>query len=142
MWQSCDFVSTGKDQHSSNVIVIIKDCSHYQGGGGGFRQIVCEMINLIQVNSSSKTIIFAIFWFSSFTIDFTICLHFVPYCSYGIFWWHFSHSPKLWENYLNAENLNEVQSSFLTKYLVGLQKQKEIYYISWIWLLKQIDCLP
>ena len=36
-------------------------------------------------------------------------------CLHGIFCWHFAHSPKLWETYLNAENLNEVQSTFWQK---------------------------
>ena len=46
------------------------------------------------------------FSFSSFTIDFKICLY----------TWHFNtlNCPD-GENYLNGENLNEVQSSLLAK---------------------------
>ena len=46
-------------------------------GGGSARQIACKLISLIQVDSSSKNVIVAIFLFGSFTIDFKIdlCLY-------------------------------------------------------------------
>ena len=49
------------------------------GGGGLARPIACELINLIQVDSISKNVIFAIFLFSSFTIDFKICLYAIQF---------------------------------------------------------------
>ena len=73
-------------------------------------------MNFIQVPNNR---FFCFFSFSSFTIDFKICLyarHFdTSHCPPDIFWLHFASSPKLWENNLSAENLNEVQSSFRHK---------------------------
>ena len=49
---------------------------------------------------------------SFFTIDFKICLYArrfdTSHCLHDIFWLHLVNSPKLWENYLITENLNEV----------------------------------
>ena len=48
---------------------------HDQYQGVSVRQIAYERVKLIKVDLSSKKLIFVIFPFSSFTIDFKICLY-------------------------------------------------------------------
>ena len=65
-----------------------------------------------KLKSSSEKLNFWFFSSSFFTIDFKIRLyarHFdTSHCPRDIFWLHLVNSPKLWENNLIIENLNEV----------------------------------
>ena len=60
-----------------------------------------------------KNRIFCLFSFSSFTIDFKICLYVRRFdksrCPHNIFWLHFVNSTKLWENKICQINLNKKQ---------------------------------
>ena len=83
------------------------------GYGDGFRNIekiwfsVYEYIESFyrgEINSTLENDNFCFFSFSSFTVNFTICLytrHFdTSHCPNDIFWLHFASSSKRWENNL------------------------------------------
>ena len=82
--------------------------------GWAVRQIACELQTWLKFIQVPKKINFWFFSSSFFTIDFKICLYArrfdTSHCPHDIFWIHLVNSPKLWENNLIAENLNEVHS--------------------------------
>ena len=73
-------------------------------------------MNLIKVYSSSKKVLFLVFSFNSFTIDFKICLYTrrfdKSHCPHDTFWLHIANSSKLWENKMYQINLIELHSSW------------------------------
>ena len=80
--------------------------------GWAARQIACELQTWLKFIQVPKILNFWFFSSTFFTIDFKICLYArcfdTSHCPHDIFWLHLVNSPKLWENNLIAENLNEV----------------------------------
>ena len=83
---------------------------HHQGWAA--RQIACELQTWLKFIQVPKNWIFGFSLPFFFTIDFKICLYVkrfdTSHCSRDIFWLCIANSPKLWENNLIAENVNEV----------------------------------
>ena len=94
--------------------------------GGSVRQIACELINLIKVCSSSRkhSVPPQLILKHAYTLD--VFIYHIVHMIYLMTLCQFSETLK---KYLSAENLKEVQSSFLTKIIFWIGKVSSKYFM-------------